>query len=268
MTAFCLTSTPDTSASTRGRAARVGPCRRSRRSSISCANTRCVATESLVRCSVLDRRRTVHRTGSWLATIAASAYSSIAIAADSVLIHATRDPTRCRPRAGISHGRSVIDQRGTFISLSHFCPTAAAMLLARDTLSIVEALPPLRLSGAGRGTGRQRRAAAARPAGCSLRHSRATTPGSVAACRVFARADLSFERCLDLVAAATEYIRAWRPGASRSRIACGPVSQAAYGRAPTWNWSPACDRACPIAHDRTGWRRSDDHRSIRRAVAR
>ena len=51
-------------------------------------------------------------------------------------------PSACRhfPR------QILRDRRGTFISLSHFCPTAAAMLLARDPLQLVEAHPPLRLS--------------------------------------------------------------------------------------------------------------------------
>lgn len=35
----------------------------------------------------------------------------------------------------------MIDDRGTFVSLSHFCPTAAAMLVDADRLDIVEAPP-------------------------------------------------------------------------------------------------------------------------------
>jgi Fe-S-cluster containining protein len=50
-------------------------------------------------------------------------------------------PTACRhfPRMILR------DARGIFISLSHFCPTAAAMLLDADPLDVVEAGPPLLL---------------------------------------------------------------------------------------------------------------------------
>ena len=37
----------------------------------------------------------------------------------------------CRPRAGTFPRVSVQDRRGTFVSLSHFCPTAASMLFRR-----------------------------------------------------------------------------------------------------------------------------------------
>ena len=40
------------------------------------------------------------------------------------------------------------DGRGTFISLSHYCPTAAALLLESGPLTIVEAPPSLTLNGA------------------------------------------------------------------------------------------------------------------------
>ena len=52
-------------------------------------------------------------------------------------------PSACRhfPR------ELLIDPRGTFVSLSHFCPTAAALLTTPDALDIVEAQPPLRIGG-------------------------------------------------------------------------------------------------------------------------
>ena len=51
-------------------------------------------------------------------------------------------PSACRhfPR------KVLHDARGTLISLSHFCPTAAATLLTPARSSIVDARPPLRLT--------------------------------------------------------------------------------------------------------------------------
>src|SRR5262249_40791155 len=53
-------------------------------------------------------------------------------------------PSACRhfPR------RVLHDARGTLISLSHFCPTAASTLLNGGTLSIVDARAPLLLASA------------------------------------------------------------------------------------------------------------------------
>lgn len=50
-------------------------------------------------------------------------------------------PSACRhfPR------KVLTDARGTFISLSHYCPTAARLLLATHGLEIVEATAPLQL---------------------------------------------------------------------------------------------------------------------------
>jgi hypothetical protein len=52
-------------------------------------------------------------------------------------------PSACRhfPR------ELLVDPRGTFVSLSHYCPTAAALLTTPDGLDIVEARPPLRIGG-------------------------------------------------------------------------------------------------------------------------
>ena len=40
-----------------------------------------------------------------------------------------------------------VDARGTCVSLSHFCPTAAGLLQTADALEVVEAVPPLRIGG-------------------------------------------------------------------------------------------------------------------------
>jgi Fe-S-cluster containining protein len=144
-------------------------------------------------------------------------------------------PSACRhfPR------KIVIDRRGTLISLSHFCPTAAATLLAPGTLSIVEALPPLRLSGPIEGLD----ASDALPP--------LVRPGLLcdiqgydewerAGTSVFARPDLGFETCLDIVAAATESIRGWKPGGEPLADRVRASFHTAYGSTATRNWSPSC----------------------------
>jgi hypothetical protein len=116
-------------------------------------------------------------------------------------------PTACR------HFPRVIlrDARGVFISLSHFCPTAAAMLLDANPLEVVEAAPPLLLQEPMEGMN----ALGAlpplvRPGVLSdLEGYGAWERGCLA---TFARPDLGWQEALDHVADATERVRGWRPG--------------------------------------------------------
>ena len=83
--------------------------------------------------------------GRWLAIVPVIVCSSTGMRGGLCVIHreigVRRAPSACR-----HFPRQVLhDARGTLISLSHFCPTAAAMLLNHADLSIVEAMPPLRL---------------------------------------------------------------------------------------------------------------------------
>jgi hypothetical protein len=105
------------------------------------------------------------------------------------------------------------DPRGSFISLSHFCPTAAALLLDTDSahaLGIVEAAPPLAIDGPIEGMD----ATAALPpllrpgvlsdlAGYDAweRASLATLAGP----------ELTYRSAMEIIAAATDTIREWRP---------------------------------------------------------
>ena len=103
------------------------------------------------------------------------------------------------------------DSRGTFISLSHFCPTAARMLLAPASLAIVEARPPLRLPAPVEGLD----ASGALPP--LLRPGLLCDPAGYQAWEhrgiaTFARGDLTFGECVDVIAAATEALRLWKPG--------------------------------------------------------
>jgi Fe-S-cluster containining protein len=116
-------------------------------------------------------------------------------------------PSACRhfPRMILRDGR------GTFISLSHFCPTAAAMLLEPDPLDIVDVGPPLRLEEPVEGMN----AIGAlpplvRPGVLSDLDGYAAWERACIA--LFARTDLSYQEALDRVADATERVRGWQPG--------------------------------------------------------
>lgn len=116
-------------------------------------------------------------------------------------------PVACRhfPR------RILRDGRGTFISLSHFCPTAAAMLLTRDALEIVEAQPPLRIEEPFEGLdATDALPPLVRPGLlCDLEGYGAWEHACVA---TLARPDLTCRDALSVIAAATETTRAWQPG--------------------------------------------------------
>ena len=151
-------------------------------------------------------------------------------------------PSACRhfPR------KILRDLRGTFISLSHFCPTAAAMLLARDPLHLVEAHPPLRLSDPIEGLdATDALPPLVRPGVlCDLEGYSAWEQASVA---TFARADLCYQDALDLVAAATEDIRELE---SRHRDALRTGTRGVSRRASRSGRRPA--RAGPRDRDGPG----------------
>lgn len=116
------------------------------------------------------------------------------------------------PHACRHFPRQVLhDSRGTFISLSHFCPTAARMLLAPGSLAIVAARPPLRLSPPVEGLD----ASGALPP--LLRPGLLCDPAGYqawerAGIATFARDDLTSRECVELIAGATEAVRLWEPG--------------------------------------------------------
>ena len=116
-------------------------------------------------------------------------------------------PSSCRhfPR------RTLHDHRGTFISLSHFCPTAAALLFDPGGLTIVEAHPPLKLAPPMEGLdASDALPPLLRPALlCGFDGYGAWERAGIA---TFARDDLRFDECIDLLAAATERVRGWQPG--------------------------------------------------------
>ena len=119
-------------------------------------------------------------------------------------------PSSCRhfPRVFLH------DARGTFVSLSHFCPTAAGVLLDDGPLAIVEAEPPLVLDG----TIEAFDAVDALP---PLLHPNllmdleAYDAWERAAIATFAREDLTPDEAVALVGSATEVLRKWKVGGRR-----------------------------------------------------
>ena len=116
-------------------------------------------------------------------------------------------PTACRhfPRVVLR------DARGVLISLSHFCPTAAALLFAPTPLAIVDADDRLRLQEPIEGLdGRDALPPLVRPGLlCDLEGYDAWERACIA---TFARSDLGWRASLDHIAAATERVRRWEPG--------------------------------------------------------
>ena len=115
-------------------------------------------------------------------------------------------PSACRhfPRTFLR------DSRGTFVSLSHFCPTAATLLVGPAPLDVVDAtalmigepiegldardaLPPLLRPGL-------------------LCDAEGYSAWERAAIAELGRADIGWQAALDRIAAATEGVRMWQPG--------------------------------------------------------
>ncbi len=129
-------------------------------------------------------------------------------------------PSACRhfPR------ELLVDARGTFVSLSHYCPTAAALLATPDALDVVQARAPLRIGGPVEGLdATDALPPLLRPG--MLGDLEGYAAWEAAALTVFARPDVTAGEALDAVEALTEMVRAWQPGES-------PLS-AAVARAST-----------------------------------
>jgi Fe-S-cluster containining protein len=141
-------------------------------------------------------------------------------------------PSACRhfPR------KVVIDPRGVLISLTHFCPTAAATLLTRGELAIVEAFPPLKLDPPTEGLdARDALPPLVRPGLlCDIQGYDAWERSALT---VFADADHDFATCLDIVAAATESIRTWRPDTASLADRVATDFQTARSSHQTHDWS-------------------------------
>ena len=124
----------------------------------------------------------------------------------------TSEPSIC-PSACRHFPRVVLtDDRGTFISLSHFCPTAAAMLFSERPIRRVAAPASLSLDERRRGTGRARRPAAA-DRGRDVDRSRGLRRVGTRRPRACCVVTISLRiRRLESIDDATRDIEAWRPG--------------------------------------------------------
>ncbi|MDQ3420176.1 MAG: hypothetical protein M3541_15620 [Acidobacteriota bacterium] len=137
-------------------------------------------------------------------------------------------PSACRhfPRVFLRDGR------GTMVTLSHYCPTAAALLLADGRpLTVVDAAPPLALSEPVEGLdARDALPPLVRPG--LLADLQGYAAWEEAALAEFATAP-SVDVALDRIAAATEQIRQWTPQHGRLVIAVS----SAFATASTSNRS-------------------------------
>jgi Fe-S-cluster containining protein len=136
-------------------------------------------------------------------------------------------PSACRhfPR------KFLRDGRGTFVSLSHFCPTAALLLLGEHPLRVTEAEPPLMLDEPVEGLdAREALPPLLRPGVlCDLESYDAWERASIA---MLGRKDLTWQAALDRIAAATERVRTWRPGTTSLAQHVGSAFAAESDRIP------------------------------------
>jgi hypothetical protein len=123
-------------------------------------------------------------------------------------------PTACRqfPRVVLQ------DARGTFITLSHFCPTAAELLRSSRGLDIVPAPANLALEGGLEGLD-ARSALPPLLAPGMLTDDEGYAAWEVKGLGVFERDDLAADQAIDVIAAATRLAQSWRPGGGSLRDA-------------------------------------------------
>ena len=106
------------------------------------------------------------------------------------------------------------DARGLLISLSHFCPTAARLLLTPARLNIVGASSALALGGAAEGLdARSALPPLLRPG--MLTDIEGYAAWESRALQTLARDDLTSDRALAAIDGATRNVQQWRPGPTR-----------------------------------------------------
>jgi hypothetical protein len=117
-------------------------------------------------------------------------------------------PTACRNFPRIT----LTDRRGVFITLSHFCPTAAALLLEDRDITIVDAPASLSLNGAVEGLDATGVLPPLLGPGM-LTDAEGYSAWERAAVGVFNDRRYTAEDALAILSAATEALCKWRPGA-------------------------------------------------------
>ena len=126
------------------------------------------------------------------------------------------------------------DPRGTLISLSHFCPTAAALLHASPSATafeIVEAPSALSLAGHAEGLDARHVLPPLLRPGMLTDHD-GYDAWERRAIGVLARDDLTTARALDIIRTATLAVQAWRPGPISLRATVGREFDIASARKP------------------------------------
>jgi len=118
----------------------------------------------------------------------------------------------CLPAACRQYPRVVLnDARGQLISLSHYCPTAASLLLEGPSLDIVPAPPSLTLGGRAEGLdAREVLPPLLRPGMLTDMDGYATWERR--AIETLARGELSAARAIATIDAATAALASWTPG--------------------------------------------------------
>lgn len=170
-----------------------------------------------------------------------AAERSVAKAADGVCVF--RENRRCAIHAdageevlpvGCRHYPRVvrIDPDRIALSLSHYCPTAASLLVSDAPIQIVTAAPPLALSEPLEGM--DVREALPPLLGPDLLMDRdGYAAWEEAAVRSFSTADRA-DVALERIATATDVLRQWRPGSSSLREAVARAFAGGHPTAPAW----------------------------------
>jgi hypothetical protein len=151
-------------------------------------------------------------------------------------------PSACRhfPR------RVLHDTRGSLIALSHFCPTAAAMLLSDGALTVVEAHSPLRLESEMEGLdARNALPPLLRPGLlCDMDGYETWERKGLAN---FARLDCQYATCVAEFSSATDVIREWKPGTgSLSDFVLAAFDRSQAGACPVWAHDRAIQRVARL----------------------
>jgi hypothetical protein len=125
-----------------------------------------------------------------------------------------------------------LDRRGIALSLSHYCPTAASLLVADEPVRVVPANPPLALSEPVEGLDAR---AALPPLLCphvlmDLDAYEAWEKAAVIEFSNCRHADVALRR----IASATDRLREWRPGGPSLDAAVASAFESADGAEPSW----------------------------------
>ncbi len=170
---------------------------------------------------------------------------------DGTCVFHDRDGRRCRvhgelgldalPLSCRQFPRIVlVDPRGTFVTLSHYCPTAAARLFEPRPLTIVCA-PPAFPAGTAYDALDARDVLPPLLHPTVLMDAQAYDAWERMLVGGLARTDLPVEQALARAARLVEAVRGWRPGAESLTVRLRTAGQVAWETAAPAAWAPAAD---------------------------